>query len=164
MITQDELKKFFFYDPNTGLFTRLIKTARRHKVGEVAGNYYGNGYMRLMIKGKEYMLHRLAWLYVYGEMPADKQIDHINCIKDDNRINNLRLATGYQNSSNQKISRRNTTGHKGVVLNKRLGKYQAQCMSRGKYYYLGVFATIAEAVVVHNDFALKNHGEFFRIQ
>lgn len=162
MITQEELKKLFYYDPNTGLFTRLIKTARRHKVGEVAGNYYGNGYMRLMIKGKEYMLHRLAWLYVYGEMPADKQIDHINCIKDDNRINNLRLATGYQNSSNQRISRRNTAGHKGVFFNKSRGKYQAYCAVRGKRYYLGAFRTSEEAGIAYNNFASKHHGEFFR--
>ena len=162
MITQEELKQIFFYDRNTGLFTRLIKTARRHKVGEVVGNYYGNGYMRAMIKGREYLLHRLAWLYVFGEIPANMQIDHINGIKDDNRINNLRLATGYQNTSNQKISTRNKSGYKGVFFNKKYSKYQAQCVHRGKLYYIGVFETADEAGMAYKDFALKKNGEFFR--
>jgi len=95
-VTQAELKAIFHYDPETGVFTRL----KKHRY-PVAGSTKGveGGYIRMCIKRKCYVLHRLAWLYVYGRFPTEA-IDHINGDKLDNRFLNLREASHAQNMRN----------------------------------------------------------------
>ena len=51
------------------------------------------------MKGRQYLQHRVAWALHYGEWPASF-IDHINHIRDDNRIHNLRVVTRAENNSN----------------------------------------------------------------
>ena len=90
LITQAELKKLFLIDPETGVCTRLN--------GRPTGSRSQKGYLRTTIHGREYRLHRLVWLWVHGEHPPEGMtIDHINGVKTDNRIANLRLATICQN-------------------------------------------------------------------
>ncbi|MDA6380520.1 HNH endonuclease signature motif containing protein [Escherichia coli] len=67
----------------------------------------------IMINGKAYPAHRLAWLIVYGTMP-DGFIDHINRVRTDNRISNLRLVTHSENMQNRKIQKNNKSGYRGV--------------------------------------------------
>jgi hypothetical protein len=95
-LTQEDLKKFLHYDPETGVFTWIAKPAKKIVVGTVAGNPLPNGYLRISLNKKEQYSHRLAWLYSYGHMPPD-QIDHINGVRDDNRLTNLRLANQGEN-------------------------------------------------------------------
>lgn len=111
-ITQAELKDIMHYDGETGIFTRIKKTARRQKIGEIVGVNCKNGYLKCGIKNKEYYLHTLAWLYVYGYL--SEQLDHINHDRKDNRISNLRIATKLLNSKNHSISKANTSGVTGV--------------------------------------------------
>ena len=92
LITQTALKKIFFIDPETGECFRLD--------GRPTGSRTQKGYLRTSIAGREYRLHRLVWLWVHGEHPPEGiTIDHINGIKTDNRITNLRLATICQNTA-----------------------------------------------------------------
>lgn len=90
------------------------------------------GYVQIKISGKLYHAHRLAWLYVYGYMP-EKEIDHINRIRDDNRIANLREATSQLNSLNTGIYKNNTSGSKGIYYNKRAksGRHRFSSMENG---------------------------------
>ena len=83
MISQGELKEVLEYNPDTGVFIWRKPNGNRVKVGNVAGNKSVNGYIRIKIK-KEYLAHRLAYLYMIGNFP-ENDIDHINHIKDDNR-------------------------------------------------------------------------------
>lgn len=92
-----------------------------------------------------YLEHRLAWLYVTGTWPSD-QIDHVNGIRDDNRIFNLREATGPENNGNQRQARSdNKTGLLGVYWDKQHKKFSAKIMFSGKHKYLGYFPTAEEA-------------------
>ena len=69
MLTQAELKRQLHYNPETGIFTRLVSTARRIKVGDVAGFNSGQGYLQICVNYTTYPAHRLAWLYCHGSMP-----------------------------------------------------------------------------------------------
>lgn len=113
MLTQERLKELVTYDENTGEFRWKVATAHRIKVGDLAGCYDGEGYRRIKVEGKPYLVHRLAWLYTYGTFPV-KDIDHINGIKHDNSLINLRVATRSENQRNTKTRSTNSTGIKGL--------------------------------------------------
>lgn len=135
LITAEQVRKLFHYDPDTGVFTRLVArgcvSARA-----VVGNLHTHGYLKTNINGRTYRLHRLAWLYVYGEWP-DGEIDHINRRRDDNRLANLRVATRAQNMRNTPRYSTNRSGFKGVAPYGE--KWRAQITVNGKQYNLGYF-------------------------
>ena len=153
MLTADRLREILDYDPETGIFLRD---------GKIAGTLNGLKYRQMKIEGSLYLVHRLAWLFVYGDWPS-RQIDHINGIKDDNRISNLRLATGSENLRNRPKPRNNTSGYKGVSWINHYQKWQATIKFDGKNKFLGRFATREEAAEVYNLAALQHHGEFARL-
>ena len=146
-LTQARLKELLSYDPATGVFVWIKARARQVLVGSVAGTVGERGYRRIIIKGKNYRAHRLAWLYVYGEWP-DSELDHINRDKLDNRISNLRIVTRSENLQNTDIRKNNTSGTKGVWLNKIRQKWVASVTINNKYKHLGHFDTIEEAIAV----------------
>ena len=81
--------------------------------------------------------HRLVWFKHFGSIPEGMMIDHINGVKTDNRIENLRLICKSGNAQN--------SHWKGCWLVKRTGKYAAAIKLNGKTKHLGVFASEAEA-------------------
>jgi hypothetical protein len=145
------------YDPVTGVFTWVISPARNVRVGAVAGSLRKDGYRHIKIDGKLHLAHRIAWFFVHGNWPVN-QIDHINGIKDDNRISNLRLATSAENHQNRGKQRNNTSGYTGVNWDKPAGKWRAEIIVNGKLTYLGVFSDKEEAKQVREDAKAKYHG------
>ncbi len=156
-LTQKTLLELFIYDAITGIFYRKIKVANRSKVGEIAGYKDNNGYHMICINRKYYSIHRLAWLYVTGKWPLD-QIDHINGIRNDNRICNLREVTNQQNTMNKATQSNNTSGHKGVCRYGR--KWSARIMVNRKSLWLSAFEDYNAAVEAYCVAAKKIHGEF----
>jgi hypothetical protein len=134
-MNQQELKSLLNYDPITGEFT----WHNGKRAGSVSKQI---GYRRIGINNKHYYEHRLAWLYTYGYLPIN-HIDHINGIRDDNRIQNLREATYGENHQNRVKSKANSSGYMGVTSVR--NKWQAQIRINKKYVYLGVFNTPEEA-------------------
>ncbi len=114
-------------------------------MGAVAGNLLRNGYLRLCLNKKEYYLHRLAWFYSHGHVPPD-HVDHINGVRDDNRLINLRLANPGENQQNlySPLSH-NTSGYLGVSFDKRVRKWYSRIVVEGSQSYLGSFSTPEEA-------------------
>lgn len=112
MITQERLKELLNYNPDTGDFT--IKTSRvcRGIKDSVAGWLESTGYIRICLDYKKHSAHRLAFLFIEGRFP--NRIDHINHIRNDNRWVNLREVTHQENSKNQSINSKNTSGVMGV--------------------------------------------------
>ena len=152
MLTQSELKSLLTYDPKTGVFTRY---------GKVPCTYRG-GYLLLRVKRKLYSAHRLAWLWVHGEFP-EVQIDHINGVKDDNRIENLRNVTSRQNAQNAKLSALSTSKCTGVSWKKCAAKWVAYITFDYKITALGRFDSLLDAACARKSEEIRlgfhpNHG------
>ena len=162
MVTQEKLKELFSYNAKTGHLTWKVSPNNSVKVGDRAGgkNKLTN-YRQLWVDRKNYKEHRLIWLLVNGSFPVDC-IDHINGIKDDNRISNLREANHSQNNINQCIQSNNTSGFKGVSYSKTRNKYEAYISTNRKRKHLGYFTTKEEAHTAYCEASLKYHKEFSR--
>lgn len=158
MLTQAQLQLLFHYDPNTGVFTREINHGKSKKGSTPTGLSPG-GYLRISIKNRYYMAHRLAWLYVNGEWP-NSIIDHINCNKLDNRLCNLREANRSQNAMNVYIYKNNISSFKGVGFHKATGKFRARCQANKKRVFIGYFDTAEEANEAYKAFANTHHGDY----
>lgn len=144
-VTAADVRGALLYCPSTGEFRRAV-AVKGHKAGEVVGCPHSGGYIRIGLFGREFFAHRLAWLYVHGEWPAD-QIDHINGNRADNRICNLRQATDAQNRQNLRAatSRNKSSGELGVTWDKSKGKWKAQICVNGKRMGVGHFESVHDA-------------------
>ena len=139
LITQERLKSLLTYDPDTGEFRWRVRRGGSANSGVIAGARNSEGYVQIQIDANKHKAHRLAWLYVHGEHPTE--IDHINRVKHDNRIVNLRSVTHAQNGQNQKRPKNNTSGHIGVDFHKRSNRWRARIKIDGKLTDIGYFDT-----------------------
>lgn len=159
ILSQAELKSLLHYNPDTGEFTRL-KNYNNMKLGK-AGHINKSGYIYIKVNYFGYLAHRLAWLYMTGEWPIDK-VDHKDLNKSNNKWENLRKADDFKNNHNKKLSKRNTTGFKGIWFNKNRGKWEVRIHANGKKISLGRFFTKTEAAAAYDSAAKQHHGEFYR--
>jgi hypothetical protein len=161
MLTQERLKELLAYDEETGVFTWKVQ---RNKIpaGTVASSTHNQGYFQIGIDRKRYLAHRLAWLYVYGQMP-EHEIDHINHDKADNRIANLRCVTHAENLKNASSQKNNLSGFNGVHYDKSRSKWLAHIQVDRKFKNLGRFDDFDEAVKARQAAEVlygfhENHG------
>ena len=149
-ITQKILKNMLSYDAKSGLFTWIYPKCRKLKKGDSAGGMIGK-YLSIQIDGVRYKSHRLAWLYMYGEFPS-KSLDHINEIKTDNRIGNLREATTAQNMQNItkiKSSSSSSSQYMGVTWHKRNKKWYVRIKVNYIEKYIGSFDSETDAALAY---------------
>jgi hypothetical protein len=173
-ISQEYLKSRLSYCPETGVFVWLPKRdnplwSSRHG-GRVAGTIQikGNGYRRvnIVLDGKSFKAHRLAWLYVTGDIPP-KEIDHKNRDATDNRWENIRDSAGL-NQKNKSMQRNNKSGVTGVSWSKVSGKWAARVWGGAAdcrtYKHLGLFLSVEAAKIAVDSFRRgvydPNHGKF----
>ena len=162
MITVERLKELVCYDSDTGILTARIRRGKTI-AGSQIGYVVGYGRMKVCLDRKEYMVHRLAWLYVYGIWPS-KDIDHRNGNPADNRISNLREATDSQNLGNMKKPITNKSGYKGVSWHGIGKKWQVHIKIEGVNKYLGLYVDLEEAHRVYAAAAIEFRGEFGRAE
>lgn len=156
MLTQKKIRELFNYS-NGNLYFKT-RVANRVSVGDKVGWIDKRGYVKTEVNYKAYFVHRLIYAYHYGLIK--NQIDHINGVKHDNRIENLRDCTPSQNVRNQSINSSNTSGVKGVHYRPHLGKYQARLTIDGKRVSLGHFKNIKDAEECVRRERKAQHGEY----
>jgi hypothetical protein len=161
MINAKEVRELFEYNPENGNLTWVKKRKYFSKLllGNIAGTLNDNGYRAVTIKGKTYQIHRIIWLYVHGKFP-ENVIDHINGIKDDNRLCNLRDCTISENNLNTKLSKNNVSGIKGIHWNKLKNKWHGQINFNKKKIFIGYFDDFFEACCKIRSARNKYHGSF----
>lgn len=137
-LTAGRLRELLHYNPDTGAFGRLARSRNVRVLSDI-GHAHGSGYVVICVDGIHYHAHRLAWLYVFGEWPAN-EIDHIDGMRSNNRIANLRDVTKSVNQQNLRGAKRhNKSGYLGVK--KKGGIYQARIKINGKEVHLGCHRT-----------------------
>jgi hypothetical protein len=146
---QTTLKNYLSYNPNTGVFTRNNAWGRR-PAGSVLNSKNNHGYVQISVANRSYTAQRLAWLYVYGEWPAGV-VDHINRVRDDNRIDNLRCVSYSQNALNTEY----TTSRAKVRGVTYCPPWKATIQVNGKRKDLGRFHTLEEAVAARKAAEIK---------
>jgi hypothetical protein len=151
IITQEMVKALFNYDPLTGIFT-WAKKRSGYQIGQETGSRcIRTGYVKLQVYGKRYLAHRIAWLYVHGKLPTHS-IDHINRLKHDNRIENLRDVPHVVNSANTGARKKARYNLKGVKFIRRTQSYKVEFVFNGEKHFLGEFADRDIAQDTYNKF------------
>jgi hypothetical protein len=143
-----DVKELFTYEDGK-LFWK--QPGKGRKVGAAVGSQMLNGYINISIKGRYFYVHRLIYLFHTNKWPD--LIDHIDCNKSNNRIENLREANKSLNSLNRKeLMPNNRSGFNGVYWSKAASKWIAQSTLNKKTTYIGCFDDPVEA-----SKAIKNY-------
>lgn len=151
-LTQDRLKEYLTYDPDTGIFTSLIS-------GKQIGWKGWKGYVSLAVWDVTYRAHRLAWLYMTGEWPTNL-VDHRDGDKSNNRFNNLRESTHSQNSANGKAKASASGLPRGVRKASNSKSFKAEITVHNRKIHLGCFPTAEEASEVYTLASELIHGDY----
>jgi len=160
--TIEELRGFFNYHIKSGTLTWADKAPRGATPGAEAGTLEAHGYRRVSIGGRLFRTHRIVWAVVTGAWP-EFEVDHINGIRDDNRMCNLKAVTSSENSRNMKRFCTNTSGVAGVAWMSSRNKWRARIQVEGIEMHLGLFDNLAEAARVRKAAEIEhnfhtNHG------
>lgn len=156
-VTAERVRELFVYDSESGELVHRSYRGGTRMAGEPAGGVNNKGYIHVRIDGKKRLAHRLIWLYVHGKWP-DYEIDNINGLRTDNRLENLRESDRSGNCRNTGMRKDNTSGVKGVSFTR--DKYLAYIDLNKKHYHLGYFDTLDEATNAVNEARSKMHAEF----
>ena len=144
-LTAARLREVLSYDSETGEF-RWIRGRRGVGIGSLAGCVSGAGYVYISVDCKKYLAHRLAWFYTHGVWPSN-DIDHINWIRTDNRLANLRDVERHVNNENRKRVRgaNKSSGLAGVSWHIHSRKWRARITQQGVEHRVELFDTPEEA-------------------
>ena len=161
-IPVEQISEMMSYDPGSGNLIWKVKRGSS-KVGKIAGFEKSKGYIAVRVLEVIYHAHRVAWALYHNESPpTDREIDHIDGDKSNNRIANLRLATSKQNKHNVGMIASNTSGVKGVTYRKNRNKWQAQISVDERCVYLGSYESFDDAVRARKAAEKVYGGEFIR--
>lgn len=154
-LTAEWLREHMAYVPELGVFMWKVRGAGR-TVGKHLGTMNRDGYVAIKVNNTVFYAHRLAWFYVHGEWPSGS-IDHIDKVRTNNAIANLRKATPAQNAARRKTIR-TLAPSRGVFPQS--GGFVARIHHAGKRHYIGYFKTEALAKAAYEAKAKEIHGEF----
>lgn len=148
----------FLFDYKDGQLIWKFTLGSKSPKGNVAGSLRHDGYIKVGISGKIYLIHRLIFMYHHGYFP--EYVDHINRNRQDNRIENLRAANKSQNCQNAKTPKSNVSGIKNVSWSKKLKKWRVQLRVKRQTINVGYFKDLELAELVAQEARTKHHKEF----
>jgi hypothetical protein len=157
-LTAQRAREVLSYDPESGILRWQIDR-NQIRSGDIGGYLHRTGYLRVMVDGRDYAAHCVIWLIVTGEWP-EREIDHIDNDRANNRWGNLREAARVENMRNKVRYRNNRSGFKGVRLLR--GRWEARIRIDGRLTYLGSFKTPEAAHAAYVTAARLHFGEFAR--
>ena len=156
-LDQTKLKIILNYDKSTGIFTINSPYCHKQRIGQIVGTKRIFGYLGCQINNYNYLMHRLAWLYIYGVWPTH-EIDHRNGIKTDNRISNLRDCNHNINTQNKtKPHSNNRSGYLGVSPNHSRNKWRVRIGVNNKYIHIGYYDSPESAYKAYLNAKRKYH-------
>ena len=156
--SQAELQDKYTYNPKTGSLV-FKKTKHRSRLGKQVGTSNGS-HLKTLYEGQMYQVHRLVWMYVTGDDPGEKFVDHIDGDPMNNRWNNLRLADHSENLWNTGCQKNNPLSLKGIRKNTNSERWSAKIMVNGKLIGLGSYDTPEEAHLAYCAASAKYHKQF----
>jgi hypothetical protein len=157
----NQIKVKNLFDYVDGKLFWKVSPAHNVKIGDAAGSLRFNGYWHTQINGKRYFNHRIIFLWHHGYLPTT-DIDHIDGNRVNNKVENLRPATGFENARNAKVRADNTSGAKGVSWVKHIRKWVVQLRVDKKIKRIGYFDDLELADLVAIMARDKYYGEFAR--
>lgn len=165
-LTADAVLAALDYSPETGVFVWKYRADApaawngKH-AGKVAGHTDADGYVHIRLNRRPYLAHRLAWLMMMGEWPANG-VDHKDTNPGNNAWSNLRQADKSENGRNRGPNTNNKSGYKGVSFCAKRKKWQAHIYVHGRSIALGRFNSKEDAAVAYDRAAAEMHGVFAR--
>jgi hypothetical protein len=161
IVSQSRLREVLSYCKETGQFHWLKRLSKNVAPGRTAGSLC-QGYVRIKVDGQLFAAHRLAWLFAYGEWP-DREVDHIDRDRSNNRLANLRQASSSLNKANTSLRRTNTSGFKGVKFHSQRRRWNARITVNGRQISLGMHDSREEAHQAYVAAAHEHFGQFARV-
>jgi len=147
-LSRDIVREFFDYKEGA-LYWKVNRGSQQCK-GKPAGTPHSKGYIAIKLNGTVYKAHRLIYIWHFGHLPSKVHIDHINCIRNDNRIENLRKVTPQENQWNRK----NVKGFSVLPS----GKFRVRICINNKDIHIGVFDTEEEAKMAYQQAKKEFHS------
>jgi hypothetical protein len=144
VISQQELKELVEYNPETGVLMWRVARPRADQWSNV-GSLTPQGYLRTSIRGRAYFVHSLIWLYVYGYFP-ENDIDHIDRVKTNNCLGNLRVVSKCCSAQNKSVYKNNKSGIKGVHWCNTTQRWRVCIVLSKGQRVIGSFEDFTEAV------------------
>lgn len=153
-LSLERLKELLEYDHEIGVFKWKVDRGPI-RAGSTAAKPKPHRYGQIRIDGVLYYAHRLAWFYTHGTWPVN-EVDHINGVRNDNRLSNLRDVPHQSNSQNViKPRKSNKSGYLGI--NKLGEKWVANIYLHGRTTYLGIFSCKKQAHQAYVEAKRKYH-------
>jgi hypothetical protein len=158
MITQQDVANCFEYRDGHLYWKSVSHPNKQYLLDKPAGSIHKTGYRHVTWMGKVHKTHRLIFLLVHGYLP--KEIDHINGVRSDNRIENLRPVTRSENQCNRPVLANNTSGYPGVSWHKKSKAWVVRVMKHGKTRIQLYFKDLELAGLVAAEARSLYHGAY----
>lgn len=157
MILQQRFNEAFEYRDGK-LYWKINTNKSKHLIGKEAGCKSSGEYGCVNLDSKSYSIHKVIYCMHTGEMPI--VVDHINLVRDDHRIENLRAADHHTNNYNKGVQKNNKLGMKNICWSKQNKKWWVQVRAKGKTVVSKMFDDLELAQLVAYEARDKFHGAF----